>query len=107
MAAAKAPEADATAQLNADIKALVQNGWTLNEQNTPSLEKTYFFKTYTKVAVSMAVPFVMTIANSSGSAPRHCDEEQGKKPPRADDQCRAGAIVYFDQKLTARRLSGP
>jgi hypothetical protein len=88
MAAAKTPEGDAVAQLNADIKALVQNGWTLNEQNTPSLEKTYYFKTYTKVAVSMAIPFVMTIANSLGSAPRHRDEEQGQKSPPADDQCR-------------------
>jgi hypothetical protein len=50
--------ADVNVELNADINALVEKGWTLNTEETPSLEKTYYFKTYTKVAVSLAVPFV-------------------------------------------------
>jgi hypothetical protein len=62
MAAAKAPEGEGDAQLKADVKSLVENGWTLNTQNNPTLEKTYYFKTYTKVAVSTN-PSVKTIAH--------------------------------------------
>jgi hypothetical protein len=54
MAAAKSTASEVDTQLEADIKALVENGWTLNTQEAPSLEKTYYFKTYTKVAVSKA-----------------------------------------------------
>jgi hypothetical protein len=53
MAAAKAAAGELDAKLEADVKALVEDGWTLNNQDAPTLEKTYYFKTYTKVAVSV------------------------------------------------------
>lgn len=38
-------------QVNAELKALLENGWKLDEEQT-QMEKTYHFKIYTKVAVS-------------------------------------------------------
>jgi 4a-hydroxytetrahydrobiopterin dehydratase len=37
-------------RVKADLKALVNNGWSLNEEQM-HIEKTYFFKTWTKVIV--------------------------------------------------------
>jgi pterin-4a-carbinolamine dehydratase len=36
--------------LRAEVGALQENGWTLNQEQA-QLEKTYYFKTYTKVLV--------------------------------------------------------
>jgi hypothetical protein len=38
-------------QVKKDLEALVENGWELNEEQI-QLERTYYFKTYTKVMVS-------------------------------------------------------
>jgi hypothetical protein len=52
--AAKTAEGETNPLLKADVKALVDNGWTLDED---TLVKTYYFKTYTKVAVSTTSPW--------------------------------------------------
>jgi pterin-4a-carbinolamine dehydratase len=53
--AAKTPEGETDSLLKADVRALVENGWTLDEEQT-QLEKTYFFKTFTKAVVRQPTP---------------------------------------------------
>jgi predicted DNA-binding ArsR family transcriptional regulator len=50
MISPKIAEGQNDAEVKADLEALIENGWKLNEDQI-QLEKTYHFKTYTKVAV--------------------------------------------------------
>jgi hypothetical protein len=87
----KISEGENEAQVKADLKALLENGWKLDEEQI-QLEKTYYFKTYTKVAVSKT-PCCHFIANSLGFAPRNCNEEQVEKPPFKNDHCKDHSTV--------------
>jgi predicted DNA-binding ArsR family transcriptional regulator len=53
MISPKISEGQNDAEMKADLESLIENGWKLNEDQI-QLEKTYHFKTYTKVAVSSA-----------------------------------------------------
>jgi 4a-hydroxytetrahydrobiopterin dehydratase len=58
----KIPEGQDEAKIKGELEALIQNGWKLDEEQI-RLEKTYYFKTYTKVIVreSLHCPTCLTL----------------------------------------------
>lgn len=78
-------------------KILLEKGWSLNKEQS-QLEKTYHFKTYTKVNVSNT-PEYFSKANVLGSVPRNCNEMQIRKSPSNNDYGTVVARLSFSITL--------
>lgn len=73
----KISEGQDEAAITAGVDALLGEGWNLVNEN--QLEKTYAFKTYTKVSVKKTFKGYDR-ADAVGYAPCYCDEGQISKP---------------------------
>ena len=92
-------------QVNAELEALLDNGWKLDEEQI-QLEKTYHFKTYTKVAVSKS-PDCDGKAEISGFAPHNCNEKQIGKSSFNNENCKDHLPLYFNDELIICRSTDP
>jgi hypothetical protein len=83
-----------TAQLIGEVEALLANGWMLDEEQR-GLQKTYYFKTYTKCLVyyyclqNLFHPLQKTSAKSllAGFRYDYRNQKQVEKSPLHDDDC--------------------
>lgn len=89
--------------MKAELDALLENGWKLDEEQI-RLEKTYHFKTYTKVAVSKTYNGEAK-ANFLGLTPHNRHEKQIGQSPFYHDNCKDPLPLYLYNELIVYRSS--